>query len=220
MHARGRLGAALGLVLAALGCQRPMEVEPVLVLRAASVDSTHVDLGFPESLDPVAMTDPANYRVWIRGTPDAPVRIRSIAVSDTIRGRSVRLETDPVPDQLLVAVRVESVRLVTGTRLGDEPLTTELVTGLSYGKDIAPLFARHCNSCHSGDTPDGNYLTDDYFALFGSGVAPPGNLLPGNEASLLVRKTLPGASMFWTGGLETIEGEMIRNWVVVYLARQ
>lgn len=202
------------------GCRTPLDVESSLVLEAASVDSTHVDVGFPESLDPAAMTDPANYRVWIPGDPDVAVPVVSAQVSDPIRGRSVRLETARIPDRYLVAVRVESVRLVTGTTLGRGPLTTSLVTGLSYGKDIAPLFARRCNSCHSGDTPDGTYLTDDYFALFGSGVAPPGNLVPGDEKSLLVRKCLPGGSMFWTGQLEYIESEMIRNWVVGYLARQ
>ncbi len=213
------LPALLGLTFV-LACRRPTEIEPAIDVRAASADSTHIDLGFRESLDPTAMTSLLNYRVWTPGDSGRIFAVLGVTIPDSIRGRSVRLETSPVPDGIRLLVRVERVRLVTGASLDDAPITVDLVSGLSYRKDIQPLLAERCNTCHAAAAPAASYATDSYFALFGSGVSPPGNLIPGDASSLLVRKSLPSGSMFWTGDLEFIEAEEIRNWVVAYQARQ
>ena len=214
----GLLGLfGLGLTLS---CQEPTEIDPAAEVHAVSADSTHIDVGFPESLDPASMARASNYAVWSPGDSVRSFGVLGVSIADSVRGRSVRLETEPVPDGMGLLVRVNKIQLLTGPTLGDEPITVDLVSGLSYGKDIAPLFHAHCNSCHSGATPAASYATDSYFALFGSGSAPPGNLIPGDSTSLLVKKCLPTGSMFWTGNLEFLEAEIIKNWVVIYQARQ
>jgi hypothetical protein len=221
-----RTGALVALalaLLAAAGCREPDRVDPVTELHIYSVDSTHIDVGFPESLDPVRMTDPANYFAWLDGGAGAAISIHAVSMADSVRGRAVRLETDPVPDATSVLIQVRSIRLLTGVSDGRDPVHVGLVTGLSYYKDVAPLLAAHCNSCHSGATPAASYATDAYFSLFGPGTTPtPGhyNLVPGDPRCRLVWKTAPTGAHFWTGGLATIESQVIRDWVVNYLARQ
>jgi len=217
-----RVAMAL-LFLVPASCREPIGVVPAVELRAITPDSTHIDIEFPEALDPVAMADTGNIRVEVLIPPEQAgraVAVRRAAVSDSIDGRMMQLETTPIPDGVFLRVTFRSVRLLTGPRLARQPVTIGLVSGLSYWKDIAPLFAQHCNQCHSGLTPSGEYATDSFFALFGSGSSPPGNLIPGDLSSLLVRKCLSSGSMFWGGGLESIDEETIRSWVVYYLARQ
>ena len=207
-----------GAILA--GCREPTEVDPATEIVAASLDSTHVDVAFRESLDSWTMTRPDNYRIRYAGASGAAIAVRSVVMADSVRGRAVRIETEPVPDAVAILIEVRDIRLLAGTRVGTKEVTVELVTGLSYLKDIAPLFASHCNSCHSGATPGGSYNTDSYFALFGSGTAPPADLIPGDPRCLLITKCLPRGAMFWTGKLETIQGDIVKDWVTTYQARQ
>lgn len=35
-------------------------------------------------------------------------------------------------------------------------------TNVTYSASVAPIFAGYCNSCHSGSSPSGNIVTDNY----------------------------------------------------------
>lgn len=35
-------------------------------------------------------------------------------------------------------------------------------TNVTYTASVAPVFAGYCNSCHSGGSPSGNIVTDNY----------------------------------------------------------
>ncbi len=203
------------------GCREPAALSPDVSIRAASADTTHLEIGFPEAVDPVAMSDPANYEVEMPlhgGRPPLRFAVHRAAVVDTLRGRCVRLETDSIPDGVTILVRMRAIRLLTGPTLGND-VAVRMITGLNWGKDIAPLFASACNSCHAGSSPAGEYATDSYFAVWGNGVAPPANLAPGDPNCLVAVKCAPGASMFGKAGLEFIDASMIRNWIVTYQAR-
>jgi len=39
------------------------------------------------------------------------------------------------------------------------------LTNITYSKSIAPIFAANCNSCHSGKSPSGAILTDNYTSV-------------------------------------------------------
>jgi hypothetical protein len=41
---------------------------------------------------------------------------------------------------------------------------------VSYGRQIAPIFALHCNGCHSGSAPSSQFRTADYRGLLAGGV--------------------------------------------------
>jgi hypothetical protein len=38
-------------------------------------------------------------------------------------------------------------------------------SNVTYSKSVAPVFAGYCNSCHSGNNPSGNLLTDSYASV-------------------------------------------------------
>lgn len=43
-----------------------------------------------------------------------------------------------------------------------EPAKFERKEPIDFGKDVAPILAKHCTVCHSGSTAKGNYYTDKY----------------------------------------------------------
>jgi len=38
-------------------------------------------------------------------------------------------------------------------------------TNVTYSASVAPVFAGYCNSCHSGSSPSGNIVTDNYASV-------------------------------------------------------
>ena len=58
---------------------------------------------------------------------------------------------------------------------------------LDYSKQIAPLFRKYCESCHSVDDPEGKFAIDSYSSLLKGGKHGPA-LLPGDsKSSRLIR---------------------------------
>jgi len=38
-------------------------------------------------------------------------------------------------------------------------------SNVTYSNSVAPVFAANCNSCHSGGSPSGNIITDNYTSV-------------------------------------------------------
>jgi hypothetical protein len=138
----------------------------------------------------------------------------------------------PLPDSSAWLISVDGVSYLNGLQIRDEKIQTDLITGLSYEKDMALLFQERCNKCHGISNRSGNYTTTVYDSLFGTGTNSISNCIPKNPNCALVYKVQPkGASYpersFPTGGkcfssanLAYYEAQMIYNWVVNYMARR
>lgn len=86
--------------------------------------------------------------------------------------------------------------------------------GLTYTKDIQPIMAAHCTSCHSGSSPSAGINLSTY-----AGVA--AAVTPGSASSRLVTATQPGGSMYsFLGSTATQLAQTIRSWVVDNGAKQ
>ncbi len=59
---------------------------------------------------------------------------------------------------------------------------------LSYEKDIKPIFANKCISCHSGVSPAGNYDLSSILKIIGNGTDLMPNVIIGSPYSLLLMK--------------------------------
>ena len=59
----------------------------------------------------------------------------------------------------------------------------------SYEEDVAPLLKQRCVSCHSGETPSGNYDLSTYLDLLGGGSDAEPNAVPGDPYSRLVTRS-------------------------------
>jgi hypothetical protein len=68
-----------------------------------------------------------------------------------------------------------------------QQVTRESNKRVSYGREIAPLFALHCNGCHRGQTPSSQFETATYNGLRRGGVLGD-DIVPGfPDRSVLVR---------------------------------
>ena len=86
-----------------------------------------------------------------------------------------------------------------------------------FTKDIAPLFAKHCLSCHGHDDPDGGLILERHALLLKGGESGAA-ILPGNSAgSLLVRLIEGHAKNVMPPGkrkkLEPGEITAVRQWI-------
>src|SRR6266496_4091868 len=55
-------------------------------------------------------------------------------------------------------------------------------TGLTYEKDIKPIFEKSCVKCHSGDKPKSKYRIDSLESAIKGGESGDPAILPGNSA--------------------------------------
>ena len=205
--------------LLAPGCNAPIVQPPPPPLRAASVNALAVEVEFPEALDRASAENPSHFVLYPAGNPAAPVPINSATLVDTFYGRVVQLlvAPTPLPDNTAFTVEAYDVRTLGGKPTGQHGVG--FTTGLNYEPSLRQIFARSCNSCHDSARTEGNYRTDTYGTLFGTGSNSRPNLIAGNPNCLLVVKTKPGRSMFDAGELSYLDSEMIRSWVVNYQAR-
>ncbi|MCA9017007.1 MAG: hypothetical protein KDA77_16865, partial [Planctomycetaceae bacterium] len=60
-------------------------------------------------------------------------------------------------------------------------------TQIDYQKQIAPLFRKYCESCHSVDDPEGKFVIDSYDALLKGGKQGPAVLPGDSKSSRLIR---------------------------------
>ncbi len=221
---RWRIALAASSVLVAAathqaGCHAARIIAPPPPLRAASANDFGVDVEFAEPLDRARAEDVTRYAVRPAMGPGAPQMIFSATVIDTFSGRVVQLliSDGPLADTSDYIVDARDVRTLDGKSTGRRSATFR--TGLSYRTPLRELFDSRCSPCHGASQAAGNYRTDSYAALFGTGTDATPNLIAGNPNCLLVRKCRPGRSMWNAGGLSYLDFEMILNWVVSYGAR-
>lgn len=206
-------------VTAIAGCHVAPPLAPEPSPRAASSNPfvVHVELDVP--LDRATAEDPAHYTVTTAAAPNAPVAVLSAAVIDTLTGRTVELVLpDGLPDSASCMVLVHDLRGVEGETLADRRVAFE--SGLSYRRQLRAVFADRCDRCHGESAPGGGYRTDSLAGLTGPGSDATANLLPGNPASLLIRRTAPARSMYDKANLTWLESQMIADWIVSYRARE
>lgn len=224
-HALQRALAGAVVVGAALSvsCNTAKVLAPPPPLRAASASAFAIDVEFAEPLDRASAQDPSRFLAYPTGGVGAAPTILQATLIDTLYGRVVRLlVSDPVTgflaDSADYTVQTSGLLTVAGSSTGFR--SVDFRTGLNYDAQLKNLFAHHCDSCHGLARADGSYRTDSYLALLGSGTNNIPNLIAGNPGCLLVEKTAPRRSMFSRGNLSFLDSEMIRNWVVSYLARE
>jgi hypothetical protein len=81
---------------------------------------------------------------------------------------------------------------------------------LSYTKDLQPVFAGDCVSCHSGPSPAGGYSMVDYMSVMR-------DVRPGDPSSPLVVETQPLGRMFqYFSGDRLMKSSMVYTWVVEF----
>lgn len=207
---------AAGIVTVGCNAARILLPNP---LRAASVNAFAVEVEFGEPLERASAEDPARYDLHPSASPGSRAVIYSATVVDTLYGRVVQLliASGPLPDREAWEITTSGVRTDQGRSTGTR--TASFVTGLGYASDMRTLFAEHCDRCHGATLAEGNYRTDSLAYLRGVGTDATPNLIAGDPGCRLVRRTLPGKTMFDQGGLSVLESGMIRDWIVEYGAR-
>jgi hypothetical protein len=81
---------------------------------------------------------------------------------------------------------------------------------LSYTKDLQPVFASDCVSCHNASSPAGGYSMADYTSVMKA-------VRPGDASSPLVVETLPPGHMFgYFSGDRPMKSSLVYAWVVEY----
>jgi len=89
---------------------------------------------------------------------------------------------------------------------------------ISYNQQIAPIFALHCNSCHSGGTPTGELDTSTHDGLVDGGTLGPA-LKPGDPENSILVQFIEGRRGDGTrmplGGkpLTAVQIATIRQWI-------
>ena len=193
-------------------------------------DFTHVRVVFSADPDPAEATLPGQYRLVdldSPGTEYTPVE----ALLDSSRGATITLH---FPQQKMY----HRYRISTGRfhdRFGDllfDSSSAEYRALLSYDVDIAPLFERSCNHCHSpavADSLRGFYLTGSYSLLFAYGSDSTldtrhRNLIPVDSICALITKTRQlgdrTGKCALRSPLRPLESLLITDWVVNYYARE
>lgn len=88
------------------------------------------------------------------------------------------------------------------------------VTTYTYTKDIQPLLASDCFSCHGPSLKEGGFNFSTYAGVLAA-------LTPGSENSKLVKAVQPTGPMFLNlSGNRTLKSQMIYDWVVNSKAAQ
>lgn len=224
-HRRPGLLLACAILTGALelvgGCHAARVLAPPPILRAASASDFAVDVEFAEPLDRASAQSVARYRVYPFNHPEAAISLYSATLIDTASGRVVQLllSGGPLSDSSLYTVRADNVRSLAGGLTGDR--NAVFTAGLGYARDIAPLMATHCNSCHGALRADGQYRTDSYAALFGAGSdGARANIIAGDPSSLCIKRSKPFNSMYTLGAMSYLDFEILYNWIVSYGARR
>jgi hypothetical protein len=90
----------------------------------------------------------------------------------------------------------------------------------NYTDQMKSIIDSHCAAtCHSTVTADGNYVMSSHAAIRGNGSDGTPNAIPGDSASLLVQKLLPGGNMRVNAGSDALADSLIR-WLVVDSLRE
>jgi hypothetical protein len=105
----------------------------------------------------------------------------------------------------------------TGTALADEEATKPAAKKIDFARDVAPIFAAHCNDCHGADAQEGRLRLDAKKIVFKGGQSGPA-IVPGKSAkSLLLRRLLEGNKEermpLDSDPLSDKEIAVIRNWI-------
>ncbi len=88
---------------------------------------------------------------------------------------------------------------------------------VTWVKDVKPLFAAQCTSCHAGDTPAGSYALDTYEHALGGGSDATPNLIAGDGTSLLLTKLASGDHATYLAADAPTRAKrlaMLTQWVV------
>ena len=212
--------AALGLFALLTGCHASRMMAPIVPMRAASANDFGVDIEFAEPLDRASAQDVTHYTVRAALGPGTPQTIFSATVVDTFYGRVVQLliSDGPLADTSDYIVEARDVRTLDGRSTGIRSVTFR--TGLSYRGQLRELFDSRCSSCHGASQAAGNYRTDSYAGLRGTGTNVTPNLISGDPNCSVIRRCRPGRSMWDAGQLSYLDFEMLLNWTVSYQARQ
>ena len=81
---------------------------------------------------------------------------------------------------------------------------------LTYVKDLQPVFASDCVSCHNASSPAGGYSMADYASVMK-------DVRPGDPSSPLVVATQPLGHMFgYFSGDRLMKSSLVYTWVVEY----
>jgi mono/diheme cytochrome c family protein len=89
---------------------------------------------------------------------------------------------------------------------------------VSYGRQIAPIFALHCNGCHSDENPSSGFRTGSYRGLMHGGTIGD-DIVPGKpDSSILVQliEGVRGPEQQMPNGarpLHSSQIQLIRNWI-------
>ena len=85
---------------------------------------------------------------------------------------------------------------------------------LTYEKDLQPVFASDCVSCHSGASPAAGYSMSDYASVVQRAT-------PGDAKSPLVVATQPIGHMYgYFSGDRAAKSSLVYVWVVQYDAQE
>ena len=72
------------------------------------------------------------------------------------------------------------------------PLPPVAKKKVDFARDVATIFAKHCNDCHGPDTQEGRLRLDAKKIVLKGGLSGPAIVLRNSKASLLVRRLVAG----------------------------
>jgi hypothetical protein len=89
---------------------------------------------------------------------------------------------------------------------------------VSYGRQIAPIFALHCNGCHSDENPSSGFRTGSYRGLMQAGTIGD-DVVPGKPDSSILAQLIEGVrgpeQQMPNGArpLQPSQIQLIRDWI-------
>jgi hypothetical protein len=91
-------------------------------------------------------------------------------------------------------------------------------TGVSYSRQIAPIFAMHCTGCHSDENPSSGFRTGSYVGLIQGGAIGDDIVPRKADESILVQliEGIRGPEQRMPSGARPLAAsqiELIRNWI-------
>ncbi|MBI3873009.1 MAG: hypothetical protein HY304_08055 [candidate division Zixibacteria bacterium] len=198
-----------------LGCESPVESPPLATFRVMAPDGVHLIVGFPDALNP--LIDKTGLGVWSAdGTPFAV----TAADVDSLSATLLTITVSPAYSlRTPLLVRLSGLRYERGIDVSEKPIELGVAPGLRYDRDMAPVFAARCNSCHNQTLASGNYRTDSRAALyaFGSDEADLNrspDLIAGNDRCQLAAKTAFTGREYRRAGLTAFESDLVREWIL------
>lgn len=205
----------LSILTAVMSCDNPADSPPVLSIRAMAPDGRRLIIGLPDVLSSPVTTSMVEVVVAIGSS--LPIISTTL---DSVSGTLLEVELGTTYDlRTPLVVTLNGLVYERGELVSEKAITLNVMPGVLYERDIAPLFATHCNVCHGPDVSSGNYRTDvrDSLYAFGSDVSSADrspNLIPGNDRCQLAVKTSYKGREFRRADLSFFESELIRQWIL------